>query len=75
MLENRLGIGIDGYRTFESAKIFDPLAESDEREEYLNASIDRIYADFISKAAAGREMEVKEFEALGQRARLDRPSR
>ena len=66
MLENRLGIGIDGYRTFESAKIFDPLAESEEREEYLNTSIDRIYADFISKAAAGRDMEVKEFEALAK---------
>ena len=64
MLENRLGIGIDGYRTLESAKTL-PL-ESDEREEYLNASIDRIYADFISKAAAGREMEVKDPGSAGE---------
>jgi protease-4 len=65
-LEERLKVGIDGYRTFESAEIFDPLAKSERREAYLDASIDRIYEDFITKAAAGRKMEVKEFESLAK---------
>ena len=65
-LQERLKVGIDGYRTFESAEIFDPLAQSERRKAYLEASIDRIYADFISKAAAGRDMEVEEFEALAK---------
>ena len=65
-LEERLKVGIDGYRTFESAEIFDPLAKSGRRKAYLEASIDRIYDDFISKAAAGRDMEVSEFEKLAK---------
>ena len=65
-LENQLGIRFDGYKTFESAEIFDPLTRSDRREQYLDASIDRIYADFIGKAAKGRNMEIGEFEELAK---------
>ena len=56
---------VDGYRTFESAKIFDPLAES---RNVKNTSTRRSTGSTLtlSPRRSRRDMEVKEFEALAK---------
>jgi protease-4 len=66
-LWNKLGITHDDVRTSEHSTIFSASYEYSEGEyERLQSALDRIYEDFTSKVAAGRELPLEEVLELAR---------
>jgi protease-4 len=65
MWEEKLGINWSGIHTGDNADFWSTQTEySAKGWERMNAWLDRIYADFTTKAAKGRGMQVTELEPL-----------
>jgi protease IV len=66
-LAARLGIGHDSVRAGRHASMFSPFETfSDEGWERLNAWLDRVYADFCAKVAAGRRLPVEHVDEIAR---------
>ncbi|MFL6077271.1 MAG: signal peptide peptidase SppA [Mycobacteriales bacterium] len=66
-LEGKLGVARDAVTAGEHALMFSTGQPfSDEEWERLNAWLDRVYEDFVGKAAAGRGMDRDRLEALAR---------
>ncbi len=54
----KAGFSSDSVATSENAEMWSSMSEFDERGwQRMRASLDRIYADFVGKVAAGRELD------------------
>lgn len=63
----KLGINWSTLTYGENGDIFTPSRDFDEAElERVNRSLDAIYEDFTTKAAAGREMSVEDIHAIAK---------
>lgn len=63
----KLGITFDSYQTSPAADLFSNLdPPSPEHDAELNTMLDRIYADFVAKAAKGRGMTPEAMDAVAK---------
>lgn len=66
-LENKIGITFDRAKTNEHADLMSfTKALSDEEYKVIQMEVDRIYDDFISKVAIGRNMTKSQVDSIGQ---------
>ncbi|MDG5814521.1 signal peptide peptidase SppA [Chitinispirillales bacterium ANBcel5] len=64
---NKLGITFDDVRTSENAVLWSPLHPYTEQNwEYVNSWLDRVYDDFVTKVAEGRNMEREKVEQVAR---------
>ncbi|MFO8086980.1 MAG: signal peptide peptidase SppA [Bacteroidales bacterium] len=66
LLNNKLGITVDGVKTNDHADfgyIYKPLTEFE--RAVLQQNVDHFYTDFVEKVADGRNMTVKEVKEIG----------
>jgi len=66
-LSNRIGVHTEQVSTHSNASgysVFTPLQPA--TRDVIQQSIERIYATFVSRVAAGRKMTVEQVDALGQ---------
>lgn len=65
--ENKLGITFDRVKTGPYADLANPNREiSQEEYDIVQASLDRIYQDFIGHVSKGRDMTVEQVDQLGR---------
>jgi protease-4 len=66
-LWEKIGISWDAVHTSPNATTWSPNHNyTDKQWSHLQAELDRIYSDFLSKASRGREMSMEEIRAVAQ---------
>lgn len=66
LLNNKLGITVDGVKTNDHADFGYPYRPlSDFEREVLQQNVDTFYMDFVQKVANGRDMSTEEVKAVG----------
>ncbi len=67
LMNNKLGITVDTVNTnlhADFGSIYRPLSEDE--KAVVQHSVERVYSDFISKVAAGRNKSIAEIDSMGQ---------
>ena len=66
-LSRRFGVDFDGVQTHANASMNSAMHDyTPEQRAHLEASLDRIYADFTDKVARGRKLSIEQVRAIAQ---------